>query len=68
MDIKINTAGGWPIESKQRARKTTLGECFTTKKAYARVIVEGPAEARLHLHPGSVPGRSQVGGTGLGTP
>ena len=42
MDIKIDTTGGWPIESKQRARKTTLGEGFTTKKAYARVIVEGP--------------------------
>lgn len=44
MDIKIEieTAGGWPIKSEQRARKTTLGEGFTTIKAYARVVLSGP--------------------------
>jgi hypothetical protein len=48
MDIKIETAGGWPVTSEKRARKTTLGEGFTTIKAYARVIVSGPdADALL---------------------
>lgn len=42
MDIKIETTGGWPLTTEKRARKTTLGEGFTTIKAYARVIISGP--------------------------
>jgi hypothetical protein len=42
MDIKLETTGGWPVQTVRRARKTTLGDGFSTVKAFARVIISGP--------------------------
>ena len=42
MDIKIETTGGWPVQTETRARKTTRGEGYTCVVAVARVIMTGP--------------------------
>jgi hypothetical protein len=42
MDIKIETKGGWPVQTEARARKTTRGEGYTCVVAVARVIMTGP--------------------------
>ena len=42
MDIKLDTTGGWPVHTERRARKTTLGDGYSSVTAYARVIVSGP--------------------------
>ena len=42
MDIKLDTTGGWPVHTERRARKTTLGDGYSSVTAYARVIISGP--------------------------
>jgi hypothetical protein len=41
MDIKLETTGGWPVRIDRRARKTTLGDGYSSVTAYARVIISG---------------------------
>ena len=42
MNIKLETTGGWPVRIDRRARKTTLGDGYSSVTAYARVIISGP--------------------------